>query len=498
LWPNQSIQTISMEEQSVFCYNGTDYTTYEKILNFSNYLSIIERITLKYYFDATFSDGKISQLWDNEVLGEDDYTDDDLANYTYVYCWFEGPTIYPIYLGSIKPPIIREWYIQDLTWKKQLDSTSLRRVLNPITDESILRFFVYIEDPDGSHVQHYRNGFEFAPRLILINLDHPNNPLEQIDMKWTGGNYGPGPEGYEEYFVDILGFGAYAYKYENISDIIKCDFGPGAWKFSFEVSDNQSHTTVKSPNKKLWHLGSIEHMKNTLFYGAPVGYGLGGLIGSIAISIAYTAMAILASSKYHAAQVAAQVISVGLLIADFSINVFSFVKFVFETHDTGSLLGLTGNFLLKSCGFLISLLLSKDETGRFNFNFLSKISGVLIAISMYNLFFGELWPDFETDENGNLIITPNNDPTLNEQLWGWPMTVVTFLTSIVGLTCSLFVASGFAKFGGGSDGVSKIIIFHTILSFAMSALCFTVFLQKSGFFHVVGDLLYMNAYYGWL
>jgi hypothetical protein len=493
LWPNQSIQAFSMTEESVFPFNGTDFTTYEKVLNFSNYLTINERISLKYYFEATFFDGKISQLWNFEELEEDEFVEDDLANYTYVQCWFEGPTIYPYCAGENKPPIIREWYIQDLTWNRLVDNRSRDRVLWPVTDEFILRFYVYVEDPDGDHVQHYRNGFEFAPKLILTNFETPNTPLEPIVMKWTGGNYGPGPEEYDEYFVDLIGTGAYAYKYDNQSDLIHCDFGPGAWKYSFQVSDNQSHTTLETPTKKIWHMGSMEHMTNTLFYGAPVGYGVGGVVGSIVISIAYTAMALLASSKNHYCQIAAQVISVGLLIADFAINIWAFITYVFDTGDTGALLGLAFNFLLKSCGFLISLFLSKDGTGRFNFNFLSKISGVLLAITMFN-FFDENMPEFDTDENGNLIATPHTGPTFNTLLWGWPMYITSFIISIVGLTSSLFVASGFAKFGGGSDGVSKIIIFHTILSFAMSALCFVVFLQKSGFFHVAGDILYMNAY----
>jgi hypothetical protein len=493
LWPNQSIQAFSMNEESVFHYNGTDFTNYEKVLNFSNYLTINERIFLNYYFEATFFDGKISQLWDYEALEENELVDDDLANYTYVQCWFEGPTIYPYCAGENKPPIIREWYIQDLTWNRLVDNRSRDRILWPVTDEFILRFYVYVEDPDGNHVQHYRNGFEFTPKLILTNLETPNTPLEPIVMKWTGGNYGPGPEEYDEYFVDLIGTGAYAYKYDNQSDLIQCEFGSGAWKYSFQVSDNQSHITSETPTKKIWHMGSMDSMKNTLFYGAPVGYGLGGLVGSIVISIAYTAMALLASSKNHYCQIAAQVISVGLLIADFALNIWAFIMYVFETGDTGALLGLAFNFLLKSCGFLISLVLSKDGTGRFNFSFLSKISVVLLAITMFN-FFDENMPVLDTDENGNLIATPHTGPTFNEQLWGWPMYITSFFISIVGLTSSLFVASGFSKFGGGSDGVSKIIIFHTILSFAMSALCFVVYLQKSGFFHIAGDILYMNAY----
>ena len=495
LWPNQTIQSFPMTIESIFSYNGTDFTTYEKILDFSDYISIENRITLSYYFDAAFSGGKISVLWDYEDLDENSEVDDDLANYTYEKSWFEGPTIYPICEGTHKPPIIREWYVQDLTWNRLVEDNSMSRVLAPVSDGFMLRFYVYVEDPDGTHVQHYRNGFEFTPQLILTNLDDPNNPLEPIDMKWTGGHYGPGPEGYDEYFVDILGAGAYAYKYDNQSDIIKCGFGPGAWKYSFQVSDDQFHTTTISPSKKIWHVGSIENMKNTLFYGHPTGYGIGGLVGSIITSIAYTAMAVLASCQNPILQTAAQVISVGLFLVDFAINIFSFIKFVFETNDTGSLLGLGFNLLLKSCGFLISLVLSKDGTGRFNFNFLSKFSGLLMAFNMILLFNEMLTFKLEKNEDGVLVLTEDpNRPTVNELLGGWPMMIVSFFSSIVGLTSSLFVASGFAKFGGGSDGVSKIIKFHTILSFAMSALCFVVFLQKSGFFHVAGDLFYQSIY----
>ncbi|MBA7652044.1 hypothetical protein ES703_59873 [subsurface metagenome] len=380
LWPNEIIQSINMNPSTIFPHDDTDFITYEKTLNFSKYLTINKKEILSYNFEAVFHDGKVSVLWDYEDLDENVDSDDDLYNYTYEKCWFEGPVIYPLYSSEYNSPIIRDWYIEDLTWDRIWSKDSNDRVINPVSDEFILRFYIYIEDPDGSHEEHYRSGYEIIPQLILTNLDDPENPLEPIDMKYTGGNYGLGPEEYDEYFVDVIGAGYYAYKYENRSNLIKCDFGSGAWNFSFQVADNQSNYVLENSNKKIWHIGSFEEMKNTLFYGYHTGQGIGGLFGSIATTIAYISMAILASTKNPKLQIAAQVISTGLLIYDLTMNIFSLINYAFETERCGSLLGLGFNLLLKSCGFLISLVLSKNDVGRFDFSFLSKFAALPLLL----------------------------------------------------------------------------------------------------------------------
>ncbi|GAI65358.1 unnamed protein product, partial [marine sediment metagenome] len=256
-----------------------------------------------------FSDGSVSVLWDYQTLDEnsdsDEYNDDG-EDIEYILCWFEGPLLKPKITGSNKPPIIWKWYVEDLTWNRLMSDDSNFRVLAPVSDEFILRFWVYIEDPDGTHEQHWNNGFEFVPKLSLINLDNPDVPLKPIDMKWTGGHYGPGPEGYDEYFIDVFGDGHYAYKYEQTSDLVECNFTSGAWTFAFEVADNQSHVTRESPNNKIWHAGSFENMKNTFFYGHPNGVGVEGIVGSILISLGYMAMAYLASCQDTRLQIAAQ------------------------------------------------------------------------------------------------------------------------------------------------------------------------------------------------
>jgi hypothetical protein len=442
-----------------------------------------------------FPDGKVAVLWDYEDLGESDYDEGDLDEYNYTTCWFEGPILYPLHSGMNHAPIIQEWYIEDLTWDRTLGKDSSDRVLQPVSDEFILRFYAYVQDPDGSHEDHYLNGYQIVPKLLLTNLDTPNASLEPIDMKYTGGNYGPGPDGYDEYFVDILGTGYYAYHYENRSDLVKFGFGPGAWTFSFQVTDNESLTTIELSEKKIWHIGSFEKMRNGIFYGRPTGSGVGGIVGAIITTVIYMAMGFMAASSNTYVQTAAQLISIGMLLLDMGFNIYSLVRFAFETEDTGSLLGLGLNLALKSCGFLISLLLSKTSGGSFNFNFLGRISVILTGFTLFNLFNDFFSHSYTIDENGLFTLEQDQShPTADNLLGGYPAQFLAFFTSIVGLTFSLFVASGYAKFGNGKDVVSKIIVFHTILSLAVSILSIFVFLDKTGYFHVAKDIIYSNLY----
>ncbi|GAI64457.1 unnamed protein product, partial [marine sediment metagenome] len=74
--------------------------------------------TLNYYYEAVFSDGSVSVLWDYQTLDEnsdsDEYNDDG-EDIEYILCWFEGPLLKPKITGSNKPPIIWKWYVEDLT-----------------------------------------------------------------------------------------------------------------------------------------------------------------------------------------------------------------------------------------------------------------------------------------------------------------------------------------------------------------------------------------------
>jgi hypothetical protein len=492
MWLNHTIATFSMNLASTFSYNNMSFNTYSRSLTFSRYISIVEPTTLKYYYEAIFADGFVSVLWDYEVIDEsseeDDYSGVE-GDIEYIPCWFEGPLLRPNVSGNDKPPIIWDWYVEDLTWNRLLSNDSAGRVLGPISDEFLLRFWVYVEDPDGTHKQHWNNGFEIVPQLHLVNLNEPEAPLEPIDMRWTGGHYGPGPEGYDEYFVDILGDGHYAYKYEQKSDLFPFNFTSGAWKFAFEVADNQSHVTNETPDKKMWHIGSIENMKNTFFYGHPSGIGVEGIWGSIIISIAYMIMAALASSSNQYVQLAAQILAGTLAVLDIVFNIIAFSNFVFTSIDMGSLLGLGFHVFIKSMGFLIALSQSKNEGGSFSFNLLNNFSGLMLMLIIFDLMdnaMGILW---DTSEEGAVEVSQNEKySTLNEILGGYPMMIVYFLSSIIGLTTSLTIFGGAARSEGGTKYIKIIMIVHTIISVLLSALCFYNFYSKTGFFLIFNDL----------
>ena len=491
-WPNETINTFPMSLSSTFAYEEMSFNTYSKTLNFSNYISIDKPTSLNYYYEAVFSDGSVSVLWDYETIDEssdsDEYNDDG-EDFEYVLCWFEGPLLKPKITGNNEPPIIWKWYVEDLTWNRLMNDDSDLRVLAPVSDEFILRFWVYVEDPDGTHEQHWNNGFEFVPKLSLINLDNLDEPLEPIDMKWTGGHYGPGPEGYDEYFIDVFGDGHYAYKYEQTSDLVECNFTSGAWTFAFEVADNQSHVTRECPNNKIWHAGSFENMKNTFFYGHPNGVGVEGIVGSILISLGYMAMACLASFQDTRLQIAAQVIAASIAVLDIVLNIVAFSSFVFATDDMGSLVGLCFHMFMKSIGFLIALSLSKNNVGSLNFNFLNTFSGYLMALIIMDLNCDVMGINWEEDEDGIFVPSQENDPlTWNELLGGYPMMIVAFFGSIVGLTTSLVLTSGAARTGVGPEHIKTIMIVHTFISVALSSLCFFTYFVKSGFLHIFHEM----------
>ena len=321
-WDNNTYQAFTMEKSTYYNFDigenisarNITLTTYELTLNFSHYLNITEITYLHYYFKAEFADGRVSTLWDY-VLNED--TEE------YEEQWFEGPRLSPDY-GSLPPdgqggsfkPKIEYWAVELVGSEEMYDIISLQdSVLGPFYSEQIIRFWVYVEDPDGSHEHHCENGFEFKPELNLINLDHPDNPLDPIEMEFTGGHYGPGPSGYNEYFVDVLGSGQYTYEHDD--DFESCDFGPGAWTFRLKVKDNCSNSDEKDAETvKIWHTGSLNSFVNTLMYGSPdlgraVGDDVGGLAASISVSTAYIATGI-ASMAGEKGKKIAQIIALGL------------------------------------------------------------------------------------------------------------------------------------------------------------------------------------------
>ncbi|GAH73558.1 unnamed protein product, partial [marine sediment metagenome] len=261
--------------------------------------------------------------------------------------------------------------------------------------------------------------------------DHPDDLLNPIDMKWTGGHYGPGPEGYDEYFIDVFGDGHYAYKYEQSSDLNPYNFTSGAWGFSFEVEDNQAHNTKVNTDKRIWHMGSFENMKNTFFYGHPNGVGVEGIIGSAIMSISYIVTTILAACKSPKIQIAAQILAATVAVVNIIFDIIAYINFAFTTDDMGSVIGLGLHLFVKTIGFLTALIISNNNWGGFNFDLVTKFSGFLMALMIFDLNDDVMGFGWEENEDGILIMSQDNDPpTLNELLGGYPMMIVSFLSSV--------------------------------------------------------------------
>jgi len=230
-------------------------------------------------------------------------------------------------------------------------------------------------------------------------------------------------------------------------------------------------------------------MKNTFFYGHPNGIGVEGIFGAIGISIGYMAMACLASCQDTRLQIAAQVIAASFAVLDIVLNIAAFSNFVFATEDMGSLVGLGFHMFMKSIGFLIALSLSKNNVGSLNFNFLNTFSGCLMALTLLDQFCDVTGVNWEENEDGILVPSQENDPlTWNELLGGYPMMIVAFFGSIVGLTTSLVLFSGAARTGVGTEHIKTIMIVHTFISVVLSSFCFFTYFTKSGFLHIFNEM----------
>ena len=488
-----------MDLTSLYYYEGLKFRTYSRTLNFSEYIAIEEPTTLNYYYEAIFPDGSVAVLWDYQTIDDetesDEYVETEDDEFTYIPCWFEGPLLKPRITGTNKAPIVWKWYVEDLTWNRLLSENSDLPVLSPVSDEFILRFWVYIEDPDGTHEQHWNNGFEFVPKLTLFNLDHPDDPLTPIDMKWTGGHFGPGPEGYDEYFIDVFGDGHYAYKYEQSSDLNSYNFTSGAWGFRFEVEDNQEHTTTVTTDKRIWHMGSFENMKNTFFYGHPNGVGVEGMVGAAIMAVGYIATTVLAAFKSPKIQIAAQILAATFAAVNIIFDVFAYMNFAFTTDDMGSLVGLGFHMFVKSVGFLTALIFSNKNGGGFKFDFVTKFSGFLMAMTLLNGFCDLSQKTFEENEDGVMVPVQDEDPfTWDDLLGGYPMMIVSFLTSVVGLTTTLVLTSGAARSSVGTKNIRTVMIVHTVISTLIMGFCFFTYFSKSGFFLLANELITIGGF----
>lgn len=146
-------------------YNQKIFTEYFVSVNFTNHFDFSEDSYVYYYFNASLTDGNCSLLWDKRYDEEHDSCLD---------IWY---TIYIISIGEGGKPKIVSYRVEELVMPRYWIYEDMKNspdwlysTIQSIYSENMLRFWVWIQDPDGSHEEIYnstQNNFEFTPKLTL-------------------------------------------------------------------------------------------------------------------------------------------------------------------------------------------------------------------------------------------------------------------------------------------------------------------------------------------
>ncbi len=526
LLPDGSFDTFEMTEVNSFAYDTIDedsalfnktFTTYSVSLDFSDYFDFENDTYVFYYFDALLSDGNRSILFNR----------DDFTN-----------TFYDIFVRSVADdghtPKIVNYRVEELVWPRSWNYDDVLsplsvflpflpnyEVIQPICSEHVMRYWVWVRDPDGSHEDTYEwndEEFEFIPKLTLTRI---SDDLEvELDMAWYG---------YDEdlqadmYYVDLStlgGVGVYSYEWD---EYWNCDWAPGAWEISFEITDNCSNTDTLDALHKIWFTGSFERMRSTAFGGASLVQSDNpwlssfGTYKSIIVMVLMMAAATAAIAKRYTI---ARVIAAGVAITDLVYTVLGFLSFLNE-GDPGAMLGLFLNMLLSSVMFLIVKQISSLKNmfkASMGLNFLKKFAKISALISLALMLYMDplkiLTLELIPGNPGFLFFgeRPDGLPDLDmpyEDLAKTPMDLAMFFVTNLGLGFILNFIGGSkqeSKFTGigamGNSGgflaglsttgqrpVTKILGFYTGFTIMMSMLCLETFLRNTGYYHIAPGLL---------
>ena len=516
LWENGTIQPFLMEESSSMSFEigegstnrNITFTTYSKGLEFNDYLGINEIYIIRSYYTAEFQNGNISILFDNY---EDKFYN-DAFNLTSKK-WFDSPCLIP--QNPNGKPTILGWKVQAVRGNAIYDSTSsLRSPIGPIMDEEVLRFWVFISDPDGDHIFHRdQYGFEFKPKLILKNLDSPY-PLESIDMVWAGKNNDPYPN-CDAYFIDVLPVGLFTFNHINYSI---CDFGPGVWTFNFFINDQSGNrVNQKAGNgekyQKIWLIGSSNRIWDTAFNGYDTSGNHidtlipgAGLVASMGVSIAFFATALL-SMMGPSGQTAARYISYGILAFDI-INSFIGLGVLLGSRDTGALLGMCLGALISTVGISLAHSLGGATSSKIrvlnlgNLNIMAKIAKYTFLVNLILTMICNPTVLIKTRVSGYSILPGVG----NEFDWDLPGEEVirrvpgilsSFLLSVLSLGAILNIAEMKFRAGIGFSEKSSIVAgpvmkatkCYPIAKIIVALVCFIGFVMQTGMVHVIGDYL---------
>ena len=403
-------------------------------------------------------------------------------------------------------------------------------IIGPFCSENILRFKLWVIDPDGTFEQHYeRDQFTFEPVVELINLADQENPIE-LEMGYNGMTL-LGFIPCDEYLIDLFGDGRNSYNWEKY-DGEEVEFGPGAWAISFEVEDNSSNTDSLGAGYKIWHVGSWQHAWTTLFAGPSGGlqqdedptaqlFGyvmpfitIAGFIGAGVVSIYY--------------RDTARYIAMGVAIADIVMKMIGIIRFM-QTADTGALLGVWGNMFFTSLLYLYVLkvmnyftLFTKTDIdfNQFQYAFLEIIG--LIEF-LYLLFINPVQALFIGLPLILMNIKSVRENTKLNYLVSGLLTVMTLFAGFFSLYESVDYEEGFldmvlmpvvgligtafglgallgvlgmhgsgGKFTPSTNPVQTIVGKFSLVMAGIAGFCLYQFLDKTGFFLIAFDFLHQT------
>ncbi len=361
LFPDGTFEIFEMTNISAFkdeyeesSYYGRWFTKYFVSLNLSEYYDF-NRISsyVGYYFNATLSNGKNSILLGS---GYNSYAEESTK------------TFYNAFIKAIekdgKPKIIT-YKVEELTDPRSWDYELTRdfpdgrySTIQPFYSEDFLRFWVWIRDEDATHEETYEqtpNNFTFTPQLTLTKIGGESFTL---DMAWAG---------YDDYidadmyYVDLSGLGDYSYEWNvdeetGEGDWNKTIFGPGTWRFEFDVEDNDANQaeTLYS-NHRIWHFGSASHFWETFWGGgltsssAPSWLQSFGMIrpiitvGGFLVSVGLQKLGKRSGDVKY--QIASMLTSIATLGFD-AISKMTAIASMIKEEDSGALFGVSLNLLI--------------------------------------------------------------------------------------------------------------------------------------------------------
>ena len=356
LWPNGTIQNYEMDEissttsinsnnNSIFL-DGTS-KEFSISLNFSESYNFLKDEIICYYFDALLTDGSHSFLYD--------FNEENNNNTWFYFIARHLPESGAYVLG---------YEVKEMVWPRTWDSwenygidffgstTNIDRVIQPISDEHVLRFKTWVINPEGTHEEIYNStSYELKPVLELWKISDPTQSF-QIDMEWAG--YETDMEA-DMYFVELLGDGQYTYEWEELSDS-DGGFGPGAWNFRIIVEDHHNNETIFKGVHKIWHTGSFQSMWQVM-WGTPFVntedpmMNFFGVIRPILTTVGFIAAAGLSLAQKSPLDRIVAAITAAFDLGTKGMGLAAF----FLNDDTGALLGLGMNSLMMAIMMLFVL-----------------------------------------------------------------------------------------------------------------------------------------------